>query len=124
MQILLKEILARCAPAAPGDYLAREAGRLNAELLDAYDAMADGNLDAVGRVVRIVCDMDRTCGFRVAAPAGRRRRSGAGKAPQSVENTQTGDGQGEVGRDARWQHERCATTARERGWTGNGAAIP
>ena len=63
MQILVKAILARRGPAAPAEYLALQMSRLNEAMIVAYVAMANGNLDAVDRVVRLVREMDRYHGF-------------------------------------------------------------
>ncbi len=76
MQIVVREILTRRAPPAPTEYLALQVSRLNEAMMVAYGSMADGNLEAVDRVVRIVSEMDRYHGFsssRAPAPAERRR---------------------------------------------------
>ncbi len=76
MQIVVREILARRAPPAPAEYLALQVGRLNDAMIVAYGSMADGNLKAVDRVVKIVSEMDRYHGFspsRAPSPAERRR---------------------------------------------------
>ncbi len=72
MQILVKDILARRGPPAPAEYLALQVSRLNEAMIVAYGSMANGNLDAVDRVVRLVKEMDRFHGFfpgRDADPA-------------------------------------------------------
>ena len=71
MRALVKEILARRTPAAPEQFAALQASRLNEALLVAYGAMSPGNLKAVALVVRIVRELDRYHGF---AAAGRRPR--------------------------------------------------
>lgn len=62
----VQEILARRAPSAPAEYVALQVGRLNEALLVAYSAMANQNLGAVDRVVKIVRELDRYHGL--AAP--------------------------------------------------------
>ena len=80
MRAVIREILARRMPAPPEEFLAIQVSRLNEALLVAYGAMADRNLKAVDRVVRIVRELDRYHGFlavqqrrpeasRLAAPA-------------------------------------------------------
>ena len=66
MRALVKEILARRMPAAPEDYAALQASRLNEALLVAYGAMSPENLKAVALVVRIVRELDRYHGFAAA----------------------------------------------------------
>ena len=83
MRALVKEILARRTPAAPEDYAALQASRLNEALLVAYGAMSAENLKAVALVVRIVRELDRYHGF---VAAGRRDplvsgAAGEGQAP-------------------------------------------
>ena len=64
----------RRAPAAPEEYAALQASRLNEALLVAMSAMSPANLKAVALVVRIVRELDRYHGF---VPAARRPRRGA-----------------------------------------------
>ena len=66
MRAIIREILARRAPAPP-EYAAIQASRLNEALLVAFSAMSVTNLRAVGLVVRIVRQLDRYCGFDPAA---------------------------------------------------------
>ena len=66
MSALVTEILARRMAAAPEDYAALQASRLNEALLVAYGAMSDKNLKAVALVVRIVRELDRYHGFAAA----------------------------------------------------------
>ena len=66
MRALVKDILARRMAAAPEDYAALQASRLNEALLVAYGAMSDKNLKAVALVVRIVRELDRYHGFAAA----------------------------------------------------------
>ena len=63
MRALVSEILARRAPAAPEEFAALQASRLNEALLVAMSAMSPENLKAVGLVVRIVRELDRYHGF-------------------------------------------------------------
>ena len=70
MRAIIREILARRRPAPPEEFVAIQVSRLNEALLVAYSAMADMNLKAVDRVVKIVRELDRYHGF--AAVAGRR----------------------------------------------------
>ncbi len=63
---LVKDILARRAPAAPEDFASLQVSRLNEALLIAYGAMSDQNLRAVALVVRIVRELDRYHGFVAA----------------------------------------------------------
>ncbi len=63
MQMLVKDILARRVPAAPAEYLALQVSRLNEAIMVAYGSMANGALDAVDRVARLVKEMDRFHGF-------------------------------------------------------------
>jgi transposase-like protein len=87
LRALIKEILARRAPAAPEDYAALQASRLNEALLVAYGAMSPENLKAVALVVRIVRELDRYHGF---AAAGRRNPRQAGV--EAEEPAPAGDG--------------------------------
>jgi len=86
VQILLKTILARRGPQPPAEYLTRETSRLNEAMGLAYGAMADGELDAVDRLVGLVKEMDRFQGFfpgprrRKNAAAGRQNGNGAANA--------------------------------------------
>ena len=90
MRALVREILARRAPAAPEAFAAIQASRLNEALAVAYSAMSPGNLKAVALVVRIVRELDRYHGF---APAGRRV-----PLPRGVEkNLPPGEGPGVAG---------------------------
>jgi hypothetical protein len=68
MRALVQEILARRMPQPPAEFLALQVGRLNEALIVAFGAMADGNLQAVDRVARLVRELDRYHGFS-AAPA-------------------------------------------------------
>ena len=70
MRALVKEILARRMPAAPEDYAALQASRLNEALLVAYGAMSAENLKAVALVVRIVRELDRYHGFAARRDGG------------------------------------------------------
>ena len=84
MRALVKEILARRMAAAPEDYAALQASRLNEALLVAMSAMAPENLKAVALVVRIVRELDRYHGYVGAeARAHLPRRSGedVGRSP-------------------------------------------
>ena len=100
MRALVKDILARRMAAAPEDYAALQASRLNEALLVAMSAMSPENLKAVALVVRIVRELDRYHGFvgadagarlphQVGKVAGEARRMGCGK--------QEGDGEDERG---------------------------
>jgi DNA-binding CsgD family transcriptional regulator len=62
----VQEILARRAPSAPTEFVALQVSRLNEALLVSYSAMANQNLGAVDRVVKIVRELDRYHGL--AAP--------------------------------------------------------
>ena len=59
----VQEILARRAPRPPAGYVALQVSRLSEALLVAYSAMANQNLGAVDRVVRIVRELDRYHGL-------------------------------------------------------------
>src|ERR1700722_475536 len=59
----VQEILARRAPSAPAEFVALQVTRLNEALLVAYSAMANQNLEAVDRVVKIVRELDRYHGL-------------------------------------------------------------
>src|ERR1700722_15830282 len=59
----VQEILARRAPRAPAEFVALQVNRLNEALLVAYSAMANQNLEAVDRVVKIVRELDRYHGL-------------------------------------------------------------
>jgi transposase-like protein len=123
MRALVKEILARRMPAAPEDFAALQASRLNEALMVAYGAMSAENLKAVALVVRIVRELDRYHGF---FPAERRSSrdaeataeeppacaaKGSQMAPQALENAQNtpGDGGAEAGTEA--ARPRLAQTA-------------
>ncbi len=83
MQIVVKDILARRGPPAPAEYLALQMSRLNEAMIVAYGSMANGNLGAVDRVVKLVREMDRYHGFfpgRAADPAPPARPTGRGAA--------------------------------------------
>jgi hypothetical protein len=73
----VQEILAKRAPRAPAEFVALQVSRLNEALLVAYSAMANQNLEAVDRVVRIVRELDRYHGLAspdfADAPEPRRR---------------------------------------------------
>ncbi len=58
--------LARRMPGPPKEFAAIQISRLNEALLVAFSAMSPTNLKAVDRVVRIVRELDRYCGFCVA----------------------------------------------------------
>jgi DNA-binding CsgD family transcriptional regulator len=62
----VQEILARRAPSAPAEFVALQVNRLNEALLVAYSAMANQNLGAVDRVVKIVRELDRYHGLAAA----------------------------------------------------------
>jgi DNA-binding CsgD family transcriptional regulator len=62
----VQEILARRAPSAPTEFVALQVSRLNEALLVAYSAMANQNLGAVDRVVKIVRELDRYHGLAAA----------------------------------------------------------
>jgi hypothetical protein len=57
MRALVREILARRAPAPPAEYAALQVSRLNEALHVAYSAMSATNLKAVAQVVRIVREL-------------------------------------------------------------------
>ena len=69
MRAIVREILARRAPAAPAEFAAIQVNRLHEALTVAYSAMSGGNLRAVDRVVKIVRELDRYHGY-AAAPLG------------------------------------------------------
>ena len=73
---LVREILARRQPRPPAEFIAAEVARLNAELFVVYGSMRDdrsgANLDAVGRVAKIVRALDLYHGF---SPSRARRPS-------------------------------------------------
>lgn len=109
MRALMREILARRAPAAPEEFAAAQVARLNAALAAAYAAMSPDNLRAVALVVRIVRDLDRYHGFVPAArraslsrreahamaePARERSDSSAEPTSQPVEKAQNAPGNG------------------------------
>ena len=116
MQMLVKTTLARRGPAAPAEYLALQVSRLNGAMIVAYGSMANGNLDAVDRVVRLVKEMDRFHGFfpsrgadpisqvrltqltgaslALAAPVDEGCDGEPEKAPHSVEDAQNAEGNG------------------------------
>ncbi len=83
MRALVKDILARRMPAAPEDYAALQASRLNEALFVSYGAMSDKNLKAVALVVRIVRELDRYhgCRRRPARPPSPRSGEGARAKP-------------------------------------------
>jgi transposase-like protein len=104
MRAIIREILARRAPAPPEEFVAIQVSRLNEALLVAFSAMTDMNLRAVDRVVRIVRELDRYHGFaavekrvpetpRVEALPGARTR------PATVDP----EGAGQMGSDRRSQ---------------------
>jgi hypothetical protein len=115
MQILVKTILARRAPAAPAEYLALQISRLNEAMYVAIGEMKKGDLRAVDWVMRLVSEMDRYHGFfpngedkrivpdRLASPQPplaleAPAMTGAMEtAPQAFENARFGDGNGETG---------------------------
>jgi transposase-like protein len=70
MRKSIRTLLARRAPAPPGEFLAVQVSRLNGALQVAYNAMSGANLEAIDRVVKIVRELDRYHGFAVepAAP--------------------------------------------------------
>jgi hypothetical protein len=59
----VQDILAKRAPRPPAEFVALQVNRLNEALLVAYSAMANQNLEAVDRVVRIVRELDRYHGL-------------------------------------------------------------
>jgi hypothetical protein len=59
----VQDILAKRAPRAPAEFVALQVSRLNEALLVAHSAMANQNLEAVDRVVRIVRELDRYHGL-------------------------------------------------------------
>ena len=114
MRALVREILVRRMPAAPEDFAALQASRLNEALLVAYGAMSAENLEAVALVVRIVRELDRYHGFfpaerrssRAAEATAEeplaRTAKGSQMAPQALENAQNAPGNGgaETGTEA------------------------
>ncbi len=64
----LRDVLARSMPESPEDFAAIQMSRLNEALLVAYGAMAEMNLKAVDRVVRIVRALDRYAAVLAARP--------------------------------------------------------
>ena len=88
MRALVREILARRAPAAPAEFAAIQVNRLHEALTIAYSAMSGGNLRAVDRVVKIVRELDRYQGLSGGAHGTEARRklleslnSGADRGP-------------------------------------------
>ncbi len=65
MRAVVREILARRAPPRPDEFVAIQVNRLNEALLFAFDAMAEGNLRSIDRVVSIVRALDRYHGVDV-----------------------------------------------------------
>ena len=66
VRMLVQDILDKRAPRAPAEFAALQISRLHEALVVAYGAMADGNLDAIDRVVTVVRELDRYHGL--AAP--------------------------------------------------------
>jgi DNA-binding CsgD family transcriptional regulator len=66
MRMSVRTLLARRAPAPPGEFLAVQVSRLNGALQVAYNAMSGANLEAIDRVVKIVRELDRYHGFAAA----------------------------------------------------------
>jgi hypothetical protein len=63
MRNLVREILAQRMPQPPAEFVELQISRLNEALLVSYSAMGGANLKAVDRVVRIVRELHRYCGF-------------------------------------------------------------
>ncbi len=63
MRKYVKNLFARRAPEATGEFIATQMNRLNEALLVSFGAMSPENLPAVDRVVRIVRELDRYQGF-------------------------------------------------------------
>ena len=107
MRARVCEILARRGPAAPEEFAAEPASRLNeAQVLDC-SAMLPGNLKAVGLMVRIVRDLGPYHRFvpadRRAAPAAAEAGAPADrpeKAPQVPERIEFAPGNGAAAPDA------------------------
>jgi len=64
----LCDVLARSMPESPEEFAAIQMSRLNEALLVAFSAMAEMNLKAVDRVVRIVRALDRYAAVLAARP--------------------------------------------------------
>jgi hypothetical protein len=107
MRAIVQETLARRAPEPPAEFLALQIARLNEAMFVAFGAMANGHLEAVDRVVRIVREYDRCHGFaprsasarsasrgraKGAAPAGPARLEMASQGPEKPQFA-AGDGE-------------------------------
>ncbi len=84
----VRNLIARRAPEAAGEFIAVQMSRLNEALLMSFGAMSGANLPAVDRVVRIVRELDRYQALSGGAQGTETRRkllksldSGAGIAP-------------------------------------------
>ncbi len=82
VRMLVQEILDKRAPRAPAEFAALQVSRLHEALVVAYGAMADGNLDAIDRVVTVVRELDRYHGL--AAPDLGRERAGRLARPSQI----------------------------------------
>ena len=70
----VRNLIARRAPEATGEFIAVQLGRLNEALLVSFDAMSGANLPAVDRVVKIVRELDRYHGLGGGAKGTEKRR--------------------------------------------------
>ena len=96
----VRNLIARRAPEATGEFIAVPMNRLNEALFVGFGAMSGGNLPAVDRVVKIVRELDRYHGLGGGAQGTETRRkllksldSGAGLAPDAPPFGEGGSGE-------------------------------
>ncbi len=70
----VRNLIARRAPEATGEFIAVQMNRLNEALLVSFGAMSGANLPAVDRVVKIVRELDRYHGLNGGARGTEKRR--------------------------------------------------
>jgi hypothetical protein len=98
MRKYVRNLFARRAPEATGEFIAVQLNRLNEALLVSFDAMSAENLPAIDRVVRIVRELDRYHGLGGGAKETEQRRklleslvSGAGMEASPVSEDDSSD---------------------------------
>ncbi len=93
MRKYVSSLLARRAPEPPGGFMPLQVSRLNEALFVSYGANVGANLEAMGRAVTIVRELDRHHAFtgrpkpsHLALPSGSERRFWlTGSLPSAVE---------------------------------------
>ncbi len=131
----VRNLFARRAPEATGEFIATQMNRLNEALTVSFGAMSAENLPAVDRVVRIVRELDRYQGVCGGArgPSARRKLleslvSGAEKDSPVLDGSDSSDPLSDIlpdpaalPADCLWQEPAPGRTQARPGWEEQGA---